>query len=109
MEKTTKINGKLGAIVGDYVDCGENTPLVIITHGRGGHRNTGSKKIANYLKRFNISSLRIDLYGESEGKFEDITITTSKENVLTALNYADSNLNTKKYFCLEQAMVVQEY
>lgn len=45
MEKTLKISGKLGTIVGDYIDCDENTPLVIITHGRGGHRNTGSKKI----------------------------------------------------------------
>ena len=100
MEKTLKLNGKLGAIVGDYIDCGENTPLVIITHGRGGHRNTGSKKIANYLKNFNISSLRIDLYGygESDGKFEDITITTSKESVLTALNYSDTNLKHQKIF-----------
>ncbi len=100
MEKTLKLNGKLGTIVGDYVDCGENTPLVIITHGRGGHRNTGSKKVAHYLKDFNISSLRIDLYGygESDGKFEDITITTSKESVLTALNYAETNLKHQNIF-----------
>lgn len=100
MEKTLKINGKLGVIVGDYINCGENTPLVIITHGRGGHRNTGSKKIANYLKDFGISSLRIDLYGygESDGKFEDITITTSKESVLTALNYSKQNLKHTKTF-----------
>lgn len=100
MEKSLKMNGKLGIIVGDYIDCGKDTPLAIITHGRGGHKNTGSKKIANYLKGFNISSLRIDLYGygESEGKFEDITITSAKESVLTALNYADSNLKHKKIF-----------
>ena len=100
MKKTIRIDGKLGTIVGDYVNCGENTPLVIITHSRRGHRNTGSKKIANYLRDFNISSLRIDLYGygESEGKFEDITITTSKESVLTALNYANSNLKHQKIF-----------
>lgn len=100
MEKTLKINGKLGTIVGDYINCGEDTPLVIITHGRGGHRNTGSKKIANYLKDFNISSLRVDLYGygESDGKFEDITITTSKESVLAALNYSETNLKHPKIF-----------
>lgn len=100
MEKTLKIKGELGIIVAGYIDCGENTPIVIIAHGRGGHRNTGSKKIANYLKGFNISSLRIDLYGygESDGKFEDITITTSKESILTALSYSETMLKHQNIF-----------
>ena len=95
-----KIKTKIGNIAGDYIDCGSDSPLLIIAHGRGGHRNTGSKKIAEYMQTFAISSLRIDLYGygESDGMFEDITISTSKESILGAINYAQKNINFKNLF-----------
>lgn len=94
------IKTEIGNIAGDYLDCGKEAPLVIIAHGKGGHRNTASKEIAEYLWKFNISSLRIDLYGygESDGKFEDITITTAKESILGAVEYAKSNLKYSKLF-----------
>ena len=100
MDKLLKIKTRIGNIAGNYIDCGDNKPLVIIAHGRGGNRNTGSKKIAEYLQSFGISSLRIDLYGygESDGKFENITITTAKNSVLGTLDYVQKNIKHSKLF-----------
>ena len=98
--KVVKFETKIGNIVGDYVDCGNGKPLVIIAHGRGVNRNTGSKKIAEYLQTFGISSLRIDLYGygESDGDFGDITITTAKESILGTLDYVQKNIKYGRLF-----------
>lgn len=74
-----KIQTEIGQIAGDYIDCGENAQLLIIAHGRGENRNGGWKKIGEYLEKFGIISLRIDLYGyvDSDGKFEDIAYYNS--------------------------------
>jgi len=90
----------IGRIAADYFDNGSDSPLVIIAHGKGGHRNTGSKKIAEYLNRYGISTLRIDLYGhgESDGKYEDITITTARDSILGVIKYAQKHLNYRNLF-----------
>lgn len=100
MDKFLRINTKIGNIAGNYIDCGDDKSLVIIVHGRGGNRNTGSKKIAEYLQLFGISSLRIDLYGygESDGRFEDITISTAKDSILGTLDYVQKSLKYSKLF-----------
>jgi pimeloyl-ACP methyl ester carboxylesterase len=96
------VETKIGKIAFDHIDCGKSAPLLIITHGRGrtGNRNTSSKTIGEYLKNFGISSLRFDLYGygESDGDFQDITITTAKDSALEMINYAKDNLKFTELF-----------
>lgn len=61
---------------------------VVLCHGFNSHKNaTTYRTLAARLAQYGIATLRFDFFGhgESEGAFEDITITEAKENVMSAL------------------------
>lgn len=65
--------------------------IVIVVHGYSTHKNrTSSLLMVEELTTHNINSLRIDLSGcgESEGDFTKQSITSSADDILTAINYA---------------------
>lgn len=68
-------------------------PIIILCHGFNSSKE--SKSMLGLEKALNakdVSTFRIDLYahGESEGKFEDITISEAADDVLRAVNYLKS-------------------
>lgn len=71
-------------------DTSKKYPLVILCHGFSSSKD--SKTYPPFAKRLfenNILSFRFDFYGhgESEGKFEDITITEGYNDILSAITY----------------------
>ncbi len=83
---TNNKNQKLCGILNEPTKKGE---IVIIVHGFGSHKNTGARDSASHLAKLNINSFRIDLNGcgESEGNFEECTITDYVEDVEAAIKY----------------------
>jgi len=65
-------------------------PIVILTHGFSTHKNSGTyTTLAKRLAKHNISTLRFDFFGhgDSEGKFEDITISEAVDDILQAIKF----------------------
>ncbi len=68
----------------------KDKPIIILCHGFSTNRDSG--KNLNLEKIFGdkgISTFRFDFYGhgESEGKFEDITISEAVDDVLNAIKF----------------------
>ncbi len=62
--------------------------IVIVVHGYSSNKNRSSaREIAEELIKRNVNSFRIDLYGcgESEGEFENQTITSSVDDISSAI------------------------
>lgn len=77
-------------VCGILSSMGIDTPIVIMCHGFTTNKN--SKKLLRLQKELNnkhISTLRIDLFahGESEGNFEDITLTNAINSAFGAINF----------------------
>lgn len=74
----------------------EPCPIVIMAHGHGGSRNEhrGFSAIAKALAEAGIGSIRMDFAGcgESEEDFTLCCLTTMKQDMLGALDYAHSKL-----------------
>ena len=70
-----------------------NAPVIILCHGfttsKDNSTNTQLEKIFNNHK---IATFRFDFFGhgESEGNFEDITISEAVDDILNAINYLKS-------------------
>lgn len=65
-------------------------PIIIIVHGFNSNKNRKSYlTIKNLLAKNNISTFRFDLWahGESEGNFEEITISETVDDILQAIKY----------------------
>jgi len=65
-------------------------PIIIVCHGFHSHKNRPSlTSISSVLNKNGISTLRLDFYGhgESEGEFENITISEAVDDILHAINY----------------------
>ena len=78
----TKASGKI------YED--KSQPVIVIVHGFNSQKNTKSfTLLSEFLGDKKISSFRIDLYahGESEGNFEELTITEAADDILQAINF----------------------
>jgi len=72
--------------------------VVIMVHGYSANKDVGSiRQIAEELSRKNINSFRIDLdgCGESEGKFEEQTITSSINDTISAIELMKKEGYTK--------------
>lgn len=70
-----------------------NTPVIILAHGFTSNKNTkGWVLLTKLLNKENIATFRIDLFahGESEGNFEDITITEAVDDILNAIKFLKS-------------------
>lgn len=85
--KGVKLSGVLSIINDD-----PNTLTVILAHGFTSNKNGSSKDISALLNTLGINAFRFDFYGhgESEGKFEDITISEGTDDVLQAIELVKS-------------------
>jgi uncharacterized protein len=90
--KGDKLSGVLAVANDD-----PNTPTVILAHGFTSNKNGSSKEISGLLNKLGINALRFDFYGhgESEGKFEDITLSEGTDDVLQAIKLVKSRGFTK--------------
>ena len=90
-EKLFFKNSKGDKLCGILSDVGDKEkPVMIMTHG-----HSSSKDSSTYIeleKEFNengISIFRFDIYGhgESEGKFEDATVSEAADDILNAIEF----------------------
>ena len=93
-EMVVKIPTRGLNMVGTLVvpDGVENPPVVLMLHGFASRRDEVGNfylNLAKELENIGIASLRIDFIGsgESEGKFEDTTVTGQVDDAKVALNY----------------------
>lgn len=73
--------------------AGERCPIVIVCHGFGGNRDRGTTcMVAQQLSDKGIASIRFDFngHGESEGRFEDMTVLNEIEDAKCIYQYASS-------------------
>lgn len=73
---------------------GEIYDMAIIFHGFTANRNTSLlKEIANSLRDENIASVRFDFngHGDSDGKFENMTVLNEIEDANAILNYVKTD------------------
>ena len=74
----------------------EPCPIVLMAHGHGGNReeNKGFGAIADALAQAGVGSIRMDFAGcgESEEDFTANCLTTMKQDMLSAMDYATSKL-----------------
>jgi len=83
--KGDKLVGLLSNPSGDIV-----RPIIILVHGLISNKNTKNfVKLAGILDKQNISTFRFDIYGhgESEGQFENITISEAVDDILNAIQF----------------------
>lgn len=95
MEEIVKINRACLTLIGTLIVPDlrphEKCPLVIILHGFTGNKNESMlKSISDQLLKHKIASLRCDFnaHGESEGKFEDMTVMNEIEDAREFLRFA---------------------
>lgn len=65
-------------------------PIILMVHGHSSSKYTKNfVTLTDHFNEKNISSFRIDLYGhgESEGKFEDCTISEAVDDILQAIEF----------------------
>ena len=75
-----------------------NTPIIILCHGfTTSKASTTYKTMETVLNKEKIATLRIDFFGhgESEGKFEDLTIDKASDCILKAIEFLESKKFTK--------------
>lgn len=68
-------------------------PIIVMAHGFSTSKNSASlTAISEKLNNNSISTLRFDFYGhgESEGSFEDITVSEAVDDILQAIRYLKS-------------------
>jgi alpha-beta hydrolase superfamily lysophospholipase len=88
-EKITFQNSKGQTLVGTLTPSDSNAPIAIFVHGyRSNKEGSKAKKLAKDLPEKGIALFAIDLSGrgESEGKFEDITLTQYIDDVKCAID-----------------------
>jgi hypothetical protein len=94
-EKLYFQNSKGNKLCGILCNSTRNTclPVIILVHGFSSNKNTTNfVKLKDILDQKNIATFRFDVFGhgESEGKFEDITITEAVDDILQAIKYLQS-------------------
>lgn len=90
---------------------GEIYDMAIIFHGFTANRNTSLlKEIANSLRDENIASVRFDFngHGDSDGKFENMTVLNEIEDANAILNYVKTDPHVRNIYlvCHSQGGVV---
>lgn len=87
--------GKRSAVLSNPSDA-PGSPMVILCHGFATHKDTQTyMKLEQAINLKKIATFRFDFFGhgESDGKFEDITISKAGEDILSAISF----LKTKGY------------
>lgn len=83
--KGDKLAGILSNPTGDT-----KAPMVVMAHGFASSKNARTvTKLAGRFDQLGISSFRIDIWGhgESEGRFEDVTVTEAVDDILQAIAF----------------------
>ena len=73
-------------------------PIIILCHGFSTSKNSHTYvKLQEILNKHQISTFRFDFFGhgESEGKFEDITISEAVDDILNAIEFLKNQGYTK--------------
>ena len=89
-----KIDGALGkldaVITKPVLKPGERCPMVILCHGFSGNKGGFFCDIASELLAAGVATLRFDFngHGDSEGKFEDMTVLNEIEDARKVFEYA---------------------
>ncbi len=87
-------HGKLSAVIQKPdLKPGEKCPIVVFCHGFGGTKNGPLfELVCDTLQKYGIASIRFDFnaHGESEGKFEDMTVPNEIEDAKRVVAYARS-------------------
>ncbi len=86
-EKITFQNSKGDKLVGILSDSGSKT-ILIMCHGFSSSKESRTYvNLEKILNKENIATFRFDFYGhgESDGKFEDITISEAVDDILNAI------------------------
>ncbi len=82
-------NSKLCGILSNPTGS-KSSPIIILAHGfTTTKKSPGIATLAEKLNLLRISTLRFDFYGhgESEGKFEEITVSEGVDDVLSAVKF----------------------
>lgn len=89
-------------LVGDREEpFGESYDMAIIMHGFTANRNMALlKQIADNLRNENVASVRFDFngHGESDGKFEDMTVSNEIADANAILNYVRTDPHVRNIF-----------
>lgn len=75
-------------------------PVVIICHGLSSNKDSNYRiNLANGLNKLKISALRFDLsgHGQSQGKFEDVTVGQGIKDIQAAIKFVKSQKNLSKH------------
>ena len=73
-------------------------PIIILCHGFSASKNSHTYvRLQEILNKYQISTFRFDFFGhgESEGKFEDITISEAVDDILNAIKFLKNQGYTK--------------
>ncbi|RVU70440.1 MULTISPECIES: alpha/beta hydrolase [Lactobacillus] len=91
-------------LVGDREEpFGEVYDMAILMHGFTANRNTDLlRKIAGNLRDENVASVRFDFngHGESDGKFEDMTVTNEIADAKAILDYVRTDPHVRNIFLI---------
>nr|3QM1_A Chain A, Cinnamoyl esterase [Lactobacillus johnsonii] len=85
---------------------GEIYDMAIIFHGFTANRNTSLlREIANSLRDENIASVRFDFngHGDSDGKFENMTVLNEIEDANAILNYVKTDPHVRNIYLVGHA------
>lgn len=94
--KNTKGDNLSGILTTSQDDTSQ--PIIILVHGFSSHKNKKALvALSAVLNKNNIATFRFDFYGhgESEGDFENITITEAVDDILQAIHFVKSLGYTK--------------
>src|SRR3972149_4115310 len=89
-EKTSFQNSKGDKLVGIVNKSNNKDWILIMAHGFSSNKNTKNfVKLSEMLRTKGISSFRFDFWGhgESDGKFENITISEAVDDILNAIKF----------------------
>ncbi|MEK6874047.1 MAG: alpha/beta fold hydrolase [Nanoarchaeota archaeon] len=105
MEEKIFIKNRKGQKVSILIEKSKNQKgLVFVMHGLGGRKNQPHiKAIVNPFKENNYAIISFDTtnsYGESEGNFEDATVTNYYEDLEDVINWAKFQEWYQEPFCL---------
>lgn len=68
----------------------KDRPIIILAHGFTSSKDSGTyTTLADELEKQGVTSFRFDLFahGESEGNFEDITVSEAVDDILRAIDF----------------------
>ena len=110
MSKGAQIMGRISIksdgliLVGDREEpFGEIYDMAILMHGFTANRNTNLlREIADNLRDENVASVRFDFngHGESDGKFEDMTVVNEIADAKAILDYVRTDPHVRNIFLI---------